>query len=176
MNEEIRQNLALGREYFEKREFDKAEPRLQRAVDVGAKYADIFQMLGVIRHDRGDFEAAMEAFENALELNPNYTEAALNLVVTYNDLGRYEDARRLYQDILRSREEEEGGLDVHIKGRLANLHAALSDAYKEAGLLAEAMHELRKGVLLCPTFADLRVRLARLYLDARDYRGARLEL
>lgn len=176
MREEIRQKLTLGREHYNKREFSKAEPMLRQAVQMGARYADVFNMLGVIRHDKGELESARQAFQEAVELNPNYTEAALNLVVTLNDMGRYEEAREIYQRLVARGERAPGGIDPYIRGKIANLHADLASAYQEAGLAAECMHELRKAILLCPEFVDLRLRLAKLYLEQRDLRAARLEL
>jgi Flp pilus assembly protein TadD len=176
MNEEIRQRLALGREHYNKREFTKAESMLRQAVSMGARYADVYNMLGVIRHDRGELEGARTAFQQAVELNPNYTEAALNLIVTYNDMGRYEDARAIYQKLTAREERAPGGIDPYVRGKIANLHADLATAYQEAGLAAEGMHELRKAVLLCPDFSDLRLRLARLHMEHRDFRAARMEL
>src|SRR5690606_5151998 len=150
MNEEIRQRLALGREHYNRREFSKAESMLRQAVSLGARYADVFNMLGVIRHEKGELDSARAAFQQALDLNPEYTEAALNLVVTYNDMGRYEDAREIYQKLVTRGERTPGGIDPYVRGKIANLHADLATAYQEAGLAAEGMHELRKAVLLCP--------------------------
>ena len=133
-------------------------------------------MLGVSLHSLGRFTAAQQAFEAALQRNPSYTEAALNLAVTYNDLGRYEEAKRIYQAALARGAESPGQLDPFIKGKIANLHGELAQAYADADLLSEAMHELRKAILLCPQFADLRVRLANLYKQMGDVEAARFEL
>ena len=176
MNEEIRQRLALGREHYKNRQFTKAESMLRQAVSLGARYADVYNMLGVIRHDKGELESARAAFQQAIDLSPGYTEAALNLVVTHNDMGRYEEAREIYQKLVTREGRQEGGIDPYVRGKIANLHADLATAYQEAGLAAECMHELRKAILLCPTFVDLRLRLARLYTEQRDLRAARLEL
>ena len=43
-------------------------------------------------------------------------------------------------------------------------------------MVSEAMHELRKAVLLCPHFADLRLKLANLYREANDLEAAAYEL
>jgi tetratricopeptide (TPR) repeat protein len=59
-------------------------------------------------------------------------------------------------------------LDPFIKGKLANMHAELSQAYVDVGMAAEAIRELEKAVLLCPNFADLQTRLGVLYRDTGD--------
>ncbi|UJR78321.1 tetratricopeptide repeat protein [Sandaracinus amylolyticus] len=177
MDERTKQLLALGREHYEKREFDKAEHYLRQVLErETAKFADVLNMTGVIHHDRGRFEEAQAAFEEALQINPNYTEAALNLAVTYNDLGRYDEAKRIYQAALARGADSPGQLDPFVKGKIANLHAEVAQAYTDAGMVPDAMHELRKAILLCPTFADLRVKLANLYRQAGDLDAARFEL
>ncbi len=178
MDDRTKQLLSLGREHYEKREFDKAEHYLSSVVERhdGAKFADVYNMLGVIHHDRGRFEDAQGCFEEALAINPNYTEAALNLAVTYNDLGRYDEAKKIYKAALSRGEESPGQLDPFVKGKIANLHAEVGQAYVDAGMPTDAMQELRKAILLCPTFADLRVRLANLYRQTGDQDAARFEL
>ena len=177
MDERTKQLLSLGREHYEKREFDKAEHYLKQVAErAEERFADVNNMLGVIHHDRGHFAEAQARFEEALSINPNYTEAALNLAVTYNDLGRYDEATRIYQAALGKGELGTGQLDPFVKGKIANLHAEVAQAYADAGLPSDAMHELRKAILLCPGFADLRLRLANLYRQTGDLEAARFEL
>jgi len=176
MDERTKQLLALGREHYEKREFEKAEHYLRQVLERDTGFADVQNMMGVIHHDRGRFEDAQGAFEAALQINPNYTEAALNLAVTYNDLGRYDEAKRIYQAALAKGADSPGHLDPFVKGKIANLHGDVAQAYVDAGLFAEAMHEYRKAVLLCPHFSDLRVKLAGLYRQQGDTDAARFEL
>ncbi|MFK7991847.1 MAG: tetratricopeptide repeat protein [Sandaracinaceae bacterium] len=177
MEERTKQLLSLGREHYDKREFEKAEHYLRQVLERDeTRFADVLNMLGVIHHDRGRFEEAQGCFEEALSINPNYTEAALNLAVTYNDLGRYDEAKKIYRAALSRGEESPGQLDPFVKGKIANLHAEVAQAYADAGMPSDAMHELRKAILLCPTFADLRLRLANLYRQTGDLDAARFEL
>jgi tetratricopeptide (TPR) repeat protein len=177
MDDRTKQILALGREHYEKREFDKAEHYLRQVLERGDRgFADVFNMLGVIHHDRGRFDEAQASFEEALQINPNYTEAALNLAVTYNDLGRYDEAKRIYGAALARGDASPGQLDPFVKGKIANLHAEVAQAYVDAGMPQDAMHELRKAILLCPTFADLRLKLANLYRQTGDLDAAKFEL
>lgn len=178
MDERTKQLLSLGREHYDKREFDKAEHYLRQVLErAEAKtFADVYNMLGVIHHDRGKFDEAQASFEEALSINPNYTEAALNLAVTYNDLGRYDEAKRIYGAALSRGEATPGQLDPFVKGKIANLHAEVAQAYVDAGMPGDAMHELRKAILLCPTFADLRLKLSNLYRQTGDLDAAKFEL
>ena len=177
MDDRTKQILSLGREHYDKREFDKAEHYLRQVLDRGDKgFADVYNMLGVIHHDRGRFDEAQASFEEALQINPNYTEAALNLAVTYNDLGRYDEAKRIYGAALSRGDATPGQLDPFVKGKIANLHAEVAQAYVDAGMPGDAMHELRKAILLCPTFADLRLKLSNLYRQTGDLDAAKFEL
>jgi tetratricopeptide (TPR) repeat protein len=175
MDDHIKQLLLLGREHYEKREFDKAEYLLKQVVAETDRFADVFDMLGVIAHTRGDFTQAERHFEKAVSLNPNYTEAQLNLMVTYNDLGKYDAAREIYARV-RSRGAPGGKGDPFAKGKIANMHAELSQAYQDAGMQSEAVIELERAVALCPHFADLRTRLAVLYRDFGEPQRAREQL
>jgi tetratricopeptide (TPR) repeat protein len=175
MDEHTKQQLLLGREYYEKGELDRADAMLREVVQKGVdRFADVFHMLGVICHGRGALKDARAHFERAVAINPNYTEAQLNLMVTLNDLGEFEAARSLFSR-LRHRGEVTHELDPFARGKIANMHADTSQAYQDVGMVVEAIGELEKAVTLCPSFADLRTRLGVLYRDTGDRHRARLQ-
>lgn len=174
MDDHDRQLLLLGREHFQHGEFDKAEYLLRQVVAKADHYADVHHMLGVVAHNAGDFERAEGHFEKAIHLNPNYTEALLSLMVTYNELGKYDAARRLYAQV-RTRTQA-GAQSPFIKGKLANMHAELAQAYVDAGLPSQAVVELQKAVQLAPEFVDLRVKLGLLYRDMGELGLSREQL
>ncbi len=173
MNERVKQLLVLGREHYAKREFEKAEQMLRMVLEEEDRYADVHDMLGDIAHSRGNFIDAERHFERALEINPAYTEAALNLAVTYNDRGKYEKAREVYGRIKVGAPGSTNGLDPFARGKLANMHADLAQAYHDAGLLREAIEQYEKATALCPHFADLQVKLGTLLREVNDLPGAR---
>jgi tetratricopeptide (TPR) repeat protein len=127
----------------------------------------------VIAHSRGNFLVAERHFERALEINPGYTEAALNLAVTYNDRGKYEKAREVYGRIKVGPSGTAQGLDPFARGKIANMHADLGQAYQDAGLVREAITEYEKATALCPDFADLQTKLGALLREIHDLAGAR---
>ena len=57
-------------------------------------------------------------------------------------------------------------LNAHHAGKLANHHAALGEAYAEAGALDPAIAQYRTALMLGPAFQDLRLRMGRLLLEA----------
>jgi tetratricopeptide (TPR) repeat protein len=176
MDDHLKQLLLLGREHYQKREFEQAEYLLKQVVQHTDRFADVFDMLGVIAHSLGDFSRAEECFEKAVSLNPNYTEAQLNLMVTYNDLGKYDSAREIYARIRGRAAGGDGQSDPFAMGKIANMHAEISQAYHDAGMAADAVIELERALALCPTFADLRTRLAVLYRDMGQKDRAREQL
>src|SRR6185369_394447 len=173
MDERIKELLSRGREHYQKREFDKADYLLREVIEHSDSYADVFDMLGIIAHSRGDLHAAARYFERAVALNASYTEALLNLAVTYNDLGRYEAARQIHSKVRKLGNTGPMQIDPFARGKIANMHADLGQAYAEAGIVHEAIEQYQKAVSLCPTFADLRTRLGSLYRDAGDLQHAR---
>ena len=176
MDERIRELIALGRDHYERGEYDKAERVFGEVLRASRGFADIFNMLGVIYHDQGRFAQAQEAFEQALRINPNYTEAALNLAVTYNDLGKYHEAKEIYSKAMTRSRGEPRSLDPFAKGKIANMHAELGEAYAGIGLGDEAVGEYEKALALCPSFVDIRTKLALVLRDLGRTREALEEL
>ncbi|MHB8835385.1 MAG: tetratricopeptide repeat protein [Candidatus Methylomirabilia bacterium] len=174
-SEHVHETYLLARKLYEKENFAEAEKLLEKLASEAPFFADVFNKLGVIYHQRGAFGRASKAFEKALELNPRYTEAALNLAVTYNNLGRYEKASAAFQNAARFTQTGTGALDPFIRGKLANQHADLGDIYFDLGLLAEAVEEFRKAVLLGPKFADLHTKLAVALREKGDFDAALVE-
>lgn len=168
---DVKQDLALGRELYARREFAAAEVALRRVLEKTGEYADVHNMLGVIHHGRQEYEPARQCFEEAVRLNRSYTEAALNLAVTYNDLGQYEASRKTFAEITTNARGAER-IDRFARGKLANLHATVAHAYEDLDLYPEAAGEYRRALALCPDFADLRVRLGTVLRASGDLRGA----
>ncbi len=168
MDEHVRQLLGQGREFYAKQEYDQAEPLLEQALKSDDKFADVHDMLGVIAHNAGRYVDAERHFERALALNPNYTEAALNLAVTYNDRGKFAEAREIYKRIKGRPTGDTTALDPFARGKIANMHAELAQAYIDANMPREAIGEYEKAVRLCPDFADLHTKLGTLLRQSGD--------
>lgn len=157
MEVELERLLSEGREAYRTGDHPRCESLLSKALHTGAgRYADVHHMLGVVYHSAGQFSKARAAFEEALKINPHYTEAALNLSITYNDLGRYAEAREVYA---RALPPANAAIDSFTRGKIANLHAQVGDAYRSVGLSRDAAIEYRRALGLCPAFIDIRMRL-----------------
>jgi tetratricopeptide (TPR) repeat protein len=166
MDKEILHKLRKGRESYEAREFGKAEAYLAKVIEAGGRFADAMNMMGVIYHGKGQLTIAQDYFNKALSINPNYIEAALNLAVTYNDLGQYPKARNLYEHITKLKKDLPDKTDPFAKGKLANMHADLAEAYAEVGDLTNAIDQYGQALRLCPDFIDIRTKLGQILRDA----------
>lgn len=182
MDDQVRELVALGKEHFQRGDWSLAAGHLEQVVARGAAFADVHHMLGVIYHQLGEFESAQRAFQKALEINPGYVEAAINLAIVCNDLGQYARAQQIYGDALartRTRQKRDPNgdepIDNYTRGKIANLHAAVADGYLSVRRPNDAAAEYRRALSLCPTFVDLRLKLAGALREANDLEGSLAE-
>ena len=174
--ENIKELISTGKQYFESRQYRKAEEYLRRAIELNPGFADVLNMLGVIAHSEGKFASSIDCFQKALEQNPNYTEAMLNLTVLYNDLGQYAEARRLYER-LKGRAVKGGSkIEPVLRGKLSNLHADIGDIYRSIGLFDMATDEYRKALSLNPNYFDIRTKLGQALRESGRLKDAVSEL
>jgi tetratricopeptide (TPR) repeat protein len=183
MDDAVRELVALGRDHFQRGDWSLAAGHLEQVLARGASFADVHHMLGVCYHQLGEFDPAQRAFERALEINPGYVEASLNLAILCNDLGQYEKAQKIYANALQRARNGGAGhapgdepLDGFTQGKIANLHAALGDAYLAARRPADAAAEFRRALQLAPAFVDVRMKLASALHDCGDAEAAAAEL
>jgi tetratricopeptide (TPR) repeat protein len=149
---------------------------LEELIEAGRAYADAHQLLGLAYHMVGRSERALESFDRALELNPRYVEAHIHRGIVLSDLGRTSEAELAFTHAKDCGGADRGGVQEHHAAKLSNLHAALGEAYVEAGALNQAIEQYQVALRLGPAFHDLRYRLGRLLLDAGRSLEAREEL
>src|SRR6266545_2829915 len=66
MDESLKQALTLGRSYYQKKEYARAEQYLSQVVEQNQSFADVYNMLAIIYHDTGKYQQAQEAYRQAL--------------------------------------------------------------------------------------------------------------
>jgi tetratricopeptide (TPR) repeat protein len=169
-------NVKEARERFALQDYYGAVHLLEEVIDTGRAFADAHHLLGLCRSLLGQTERALESFDEAVRLNPKYVEAHIHRGLTLNQLGRSDEAEEAFRRASALEGPRTGRFSPHVAARLANQHAALGEAYAEAGALADAVDQFRKAVELGPAFIDLRYRLSRLLLDSGNPLGAREEL
>lgn len=171
MAENIEELYMRGREAFDKADFKEAELCFLEVVKA-RPYADVFNKLGQIFHNKGELGKAASAFKKALEINPSYTEVSLNLAVTLNDMGRYNEAGEIFSKAAKIAHSAPYTLDPYIKGKLANEHAKIGDMYYDLGLYGEAVEEYKKSIKLRPTFIDILTKIGIAYREKGLYNEA----
>jgi tetratricopeptide (TPR) repeat protein len=174
--ENIDELVSIGKQYFDQKEFRKAEGYLSKVLEQTDRYADVYNMMGMIQHSEGRFTAAIEHFKRALTINPRYTESLLNLAVLYNDLGQYEDAKRLYGQMKKRPRTPQQDIEPVLRGKLSNLHSNIGDIYRSVGAQKLAIEEYEKALRLNPKYIDIRTKLGQCYREDGQLQKALKEL
>jgi len=155
-------------ERFQLQDYYGAIHLLEEVIATGRAFADAHHLLGLSYSLAGQPDKALEQLDRALALNPNYIEALIHRALVLNELGREEEANAVLR---RARQvtaggERRAGFHGHVAATLAHQHAALAQAYYEAGGLSEAIAHYEAALTLGPAFHDLRYKLGRLLLEA----------
>jgi tetratricopeptide (TPR) repeat protein len=161
-----REAYRLGRLGFEHGDAGATVEQLEKLIPACQEWADVHYMLGIGYERQGDLPSAAHSLEEALRINPRYAEARLALSSVYESQGEFDRSRQLTEQTRTLMPAGEERLDPTTRGKLANLHAALGDAYREAGELREAIEAYRKALDRCPEYHDIRVRLGVTLRDA----------
>src|SRR6266540_2877501 len=126
-------------ERFQLQDYYGAIHLLEDVIGGGRAFADAHHLLGLSYSLAGQPEKALEQLDRALALNPNYIEALIHRALVLNELGREEEASAVLRRAHRIDTAERAGFPAHIAAKLANEHAAMGQAYLEAGGLKEAI-------------------------------------
>lgn len=161
MDDSLREIYERGKELFKKGELKNAEEFLRKFAQSNDRFADVFNMLGVIHQQKSEYQEAIVSFQKALQINPNYTEASLNLALAYNEIGEYKKGQEhlIRAQQTTTRETKTGLLDDVARAKLANMHAEIADVYRSLGEYAQAVDEYRRALDLKPNFPDIRTKL-----------------
>jgi tetratricopeptide (TPR) repeat protein len=153
-------------ERFQLQDYYGAIHLLEEVIASGRAFADAHHLLGLSYSLAGQQDKALEQFDRALSLNPRYVEALIHRAIVLNELGREDEANASLRRAHTIGTEHWAGFPTHISAKLANQHAAMGEAYLEAGSLADAISQYEAALELGPAFHDLRYKLGRLLLEA----------
>ena len=156
----------LGRRRWQRGDREGALRAFARFLETRREFADVHYMVGTLLEQGDDLPAAAESLREALRLNPGYAEAMVALASIYERLGEFARSRALAEQVAQLALPSAGALDATTRGKLANLEADLGDAYHQAGALSDAIEVYRKALDRCPTFHDIRYRLAIVLREA----------
>lgn len=160
MTSEEREQYRLGRLGLERGDSDAVLTHFGKLLATRTGFADVHYMLGLAHDQKDELDEASRSFQEALRINPAYTEARVALSSVCERLGDFEGARSLVGRATDRGRGSDDTLDATTRGKLANLQAALGDAYRDAGELREAIEAYRKALDRCPDYHDIRHRLA----------------
>jgi tetratricopeptide (TPR) repeat protein len=155
-----------GRECFERGSIDEALTAFETLLESRSGFADVHYMVGLLLERKGELEAAADSLRQAIRINPSYAEALLALATVHEHRGDYERSRELAERASMVSRGTPGALDATTRGKLANLQAAVADAYAEVGEMREAIDGYRKALDRCPDFHDIRYRLGVMLREA----------
>jgi len=156
---EARAALVRGRQLYDAGDDSGALAAFEHVLVGNPGYADVHYLAGLVHERAGRLEEAASAFERALEINPAYAECAVALSSVYERSGQFARAETIAERAKAQGAPTLESLDGTTRGKLANLHAALGDAYRESGDLRAAIGEYRKALDRAPSFLDIRCRL-----------------
>lgn len=157
--------LTVARERFDARDYRGAALLLSSAIEAGRGYADAHHMLGLCYAMTEWRDEALASFDEAIRLNPRYVEAHLNRSIVLSDLGRAREAEEALSQAHELGRVDGTGFPAVVANRLANMHAELGRAYREAGAAEKAIAQFRDALSMRPAFADLRLDLARTLIE-----------
>lgn len=157
---DIRTLIEEGKFHYRNQNFRKAEEMLGKVIAQKKEFADVYNVLGLIAHEKGRYDDAIHHFEKALKINPNYTEALLNLSILYNDIGEIQKARTLVERSRKESRKNKAPMDPFIRSKLANKHSEVGDWYYGVGAFKNAIQEYEKALSLEDKYVDIRTKLA----------------
>jgi len=156
--------VGQARERFQLQDYYGAIHLLEDVVASGRAFADAHHLLGLSYSLAGQPDKALSQFE-----------ALIHRALVLNELGREDEAIACLSRAGSVGGEARQGFPAHVAAKLANQHAALGEAYYEAGGMVEAIEEYQAALSLGPAFHDLRYKLGRLLLEAGRVLDAREE-
>jgi len=160
-----REAFLLGQKCFDAGDDEAALAAFGSLLETCPRYADVHYFVGIVHERQGRLENAAESLERALAINPRYAECLIALASVHEQRGHFERSREVTHRLGELRADS-GPLDHVTRGKLANLQAALGDAFREAGELREAVEAYRKAIDRAPQFHDIRYKLGIVLREA----------
>jgi len=126
-------------------------------------------------YSESEADEAEKEFKEAIRLNDSYVEAYLNLALTYNEKGKLEEAAEQF-DIASRLEKKMGKSGYGIKDKLIKTYTELGNIYTEIGNFSDAIESYKKADKIAPNYADIKIKIARTYMNAGKFANTILYL
>jgi tetratricopeptide (TPR) repeat protein len=138
----------LGKEYFNKGDFEKAKLAFDKALKILPEYHWALAGKGMVLAADGKFEKAAEIYEKLQSRVPE-TSRDIFLGDIYQKMGREAEAEKIYQTVANREKKKENG-DLH---RVALLWADHDTNLDEALKVAKEDREVNNDLLASDTYA-----------------------
>jgi tetratricopeptide (TPR) repeat protein len=151
---ELLVDLAIA--YFGAQKYEEALAPANAAIALAPNNAGAHQMLGKTYFMLADMSRAISELETAARLAPNDIDTAYTLGIAYLRNRQPTEAKRIYNSLIKT------------LGAQPQLHVIIGRAYRQSGLLADAIEEFQKAIALDPGFPRAHYYLGITYLLDED--------
>ena len=155
-----RKEFEAGKMSMQAQDVPGSIQHFQKAIELYPKYAEAYQLLGVMHLQTGKLKDAEEELQKATEIEPNLSTAYFALGICRNEMAKYPDA-----EVALSR-----GLELDPKSPDGHYHIA--EAYWNLGRWQESEQHASKALALKPDMAPAHVLLGNSLLRKHDAPGA----
>lgn len=90
--ERVEAQLDLARGYLEQRDFGRAQPALQKALEIDPRHVEAHVLNAVLFHAQNEYELAEFHYKTALRIEPDNAQALNNYGTFLYSRGRFDDA------------------------------------------------------------------------------------
>jgi tetratricopeptide (TPR) repeat protein len=191
-------SYSIAASYYQQGNYDAAVLNAEKSLAYDSTYFDPYILLGNVWRKRRDAAQAEGVFRKAIAVDPKQAKGYEALGDLFLEMGRYDDAVSVYVEGLRRDSSlvdlYNGVVDVYIRqGKTAQADSVFKEAmgrFPEDAVLQrmwaeflqkQGRHQEAIGVLVpltgrFPQLALLREKLARSYIEVKDYTKALAQL
>jgi tetratricopeptide (TPR) repeat protein len=117
---DVKSWIALGNEYFDSQQREKAVAAYDRALKLQPDNPDVLTDQGVMYRELGQYDKAVANFKKANSINPKHLQSLLDLGVVYGrDLKDYDKAMEAFNQIIKI--APDSGEAVHAREAIEEL-------------------------------------------------------
>jgi len=97
----VQAQLDLARGYLEQRDFNRAQPALQKALEIDPRHAEAHVLNALFFHAQNEYELAEMHYKTALRIDPTNAQALNNYGTFLYARGRFDDAIKPLSELVK---------------------------------------------------------------------------